>query len=84
MSPVILGLLATVAAVLLVVMLVSTCMTHRLRRQANAPAGSLVVELIWNVIPWLILVAAVMPAADVILRDAPAATMQAPAITSAN
>lgn len=68
MTAVILGLFMTVAVGVLVVMLVTTCVSHRSRRQAAASASSLVFELIWSVIPWLIGVAAVTPSVLSIMR----------------
>ena len=64
-----LGLLTTVAAGVLVVMLASAWLSHRARRQLAAHASSLLTELIWSVVPWLILLAAALPAAIVIMRD---------------
>jgi heme/copper-type cytochrome/quinol oxidase subunit 2 len=67
-APLILGLLTTVAVGLFVVMLLTVFMSHRSRRRARIPVGSLVLELIWSVIPWLILLGAVTPAAIGIMR----------------
>lgn len=68
MTAVILGLFTTVALGVLVVMLVTTCVSHRSRRQATATASSLLFELIWSVIPWLIVVAAATPSVISIMR----------------
>jgi heme/copper-type cytochrome/quinol oxidase subunit 2 len=76
-SPLILGLLTTVVIGLFVVMLLTVLMSHRSRRRARAPVGSLVRELIWSVIPWLILVGAVTPAVIGIMRDSETPPVQA-------
>jgi heme/copper-type cytochrome/quinol oxidase subunit 2 len=68
MSAVILGLFATVAFGVLVVMLVVTCASHRLRRHTATCTSSLLSELTWSVIPWLILIAAATPALISIMR----------------
>jgi len=65
----ILRLLTTVFAALFVVTLLTVVMSHRSRRQAKLPTGSLVMELIWNVIPWLIVAGAVTPAFIGIMRN---------------
>ena len=75
--PLILGLLTTVAVGLFVVMLLSVFMSYRSRRRAKIPVGSLVLELIWGVIPWVILVGAVTPAVVGIIRDSRALPVQA-------
>jgi heme/copper-type cytochrome/quinol oxidase subunit 2 len=64
----ILNLCLTVTSVIFVVMLVNVWVSHRSRRLAEASAGSLVTELIWSVIPWVIVVAAAAPAALEIMR----------------
>jgi heme/copper-type cytochrome/quinol oxidase subunit 2 len=64
----ILGLFATVAFGVLVVMLVTTCVSHRSRRDGSTYASSLLGELLWSVIPWLIVVAAVTPSVISIMR----------------
>ena len=76
-SPLILGLLTTVAIGLFVVMLLTVLMSHRSRRRARVPVGSLVREVIWSVIPWLILVGAVTPAVVGIMRDSRTPPVQA-------
>ena len=76
-SPLILGVFTTVAVGLFVVMLLTVLMSHRSRRRARVPVGSLVRELIWSVIPWLILVGAVTPAVVGIMRDAQTPPVQA-------
>jgi heme/copper-type cytochrome/quinol oxidase subunit 2 len=76
-SPLILGLLTIVAVGLFVVMLVTVLMNHRSRRRARIPVGSLVRELIWSVVPWLILVGAVTPAVVGIMRDSQTPPVQA-------
>jgi heme/copper-type cytochrome/quinol oxidase subunit 2 len=68
MTAMILGVFTTVAFGVLVVMLVTTCVSHRSRRNPATCTSSLLTELIWSTIPWLILVAAVTPSAVVILR----------------
>ena len=75
--PLILGLLTTVAMGLFVVMLLSVFMSYRSRRRAKIPVGLLALELIWSVIPWLILVGAVTPAVIGIIRDSRALPVQA-------
>ncbi len=64
----ILVLLTAVTIGLFVVMLVTVVMSHRSRCQAKVPTGSLVGELIWSVVPWLIVVGAVTPAVIGIMR----------------
>jgi heme/copper-type cytochrome/quinol oxidase subunit 2 len=76
-SPLILGLLTTVAMTLFVVMLLTVLIHHRSRRRARVPVGSLVRELIWSVIPWLILVGAVTPAVVGIMHDSQTPPVQA-------
>jgi heme/copper-type cytochrome/quinol oxidase subunit 2 len=76
-SPLILGLFSTVAVTLFVVMLLTVLMSHRSRRRAKTPVGSLVRELIWSVVPWLILVGAVTPAVLGIMRDSQTPPVQA-------
>jgi heme/copper-type cytochrome/quinol oxidase subunit 2 len=76
-SPLILGLFSTVAVTLFVVMLLTVLMSHRSRRRARVPVGSLVREVIWSVIPWLILVGAVTPAVLGIMRDSQTPPVQA-------
>lgn len=68
MTAMILGLFATVAFGVLVVMLVTTCVSHRSRRDASAYASSLLGELLWSAVPWLIVVAASTPAVLSIMR----------------
>jgi heme/copper-type cytochrome/quinol oxidase subunit 2 len=75
--PLILGLLTTVAVALFVVMLLTVLTSYQLRRRAKIPVGSLVLELIWSVIPWLILVGAVTPAVVGIMRDSQTPPVQA-------
>jgi heme/copper-type cytochrome/quinol oxidase subunit 2 len=70
-------MLTTVALGLFVVMLLTVLRSHRSRRQARIPVGSLVLELVWSVIPWLILIGAVTPAAIGILRDSRTPPVQA-------
>ena len=68
MTAMILGLFTTVVFGVLVVMLVTICVSHRSRRNSAACTSSLLGELIWSAIPWLILVAAATPSAVVIMR----------------
>jgi heme/copper-type cytochrome/quinol oxidase subunit 2 len=77
MTTVILGLLMYVAIAVFIMMSVTVCLSHRSRPQAQASRRSLAVELIWNVVPWLILVGAVTPAVIGILRDSQAPPAQA-------
>jgi heme/copper-type cytochrome/quinol oxidase subunit 2 len=77
MTTVILGLFMFVAIGLFVAMLVTACLTHRSRPQTQVPSHSLVVELAWSVVPWLILIAAVTPAVIGIVRDAQTQPVQA-------
>jgi heme/copper-type cytochrome/quinol oxidase subunit 2 len=62
---------------LFVVMLLNALMSHRSRRRARLSVGSLALELIWSVIPWVILVGAVTPAVVGIMRDSRALPVQA-------
>jgi heme/copper-type cytochrome/quinol oxidase subunit 2 len=75
--PLVLGLLTTVVMGLFVVMLATVVMSHRARLRASIPVGSLVLELIWSVIPWLMLLGAVTPAVIGIMRDSRALPIQA-------
>ncbi|MDB6009337.1 MAG: hypothetical protein JWL65_1587 [Gammaproteobacteria bacterium] len=75
--PLVLGLLTTVVMGLFVVMLATVVMSHRARLRASMPVGSLVLELIWSVIPWLMLLGAVTPAVIGIMRDSRAPPIQA-------
>jgi heme/copper-type cytochrome/quinol oxidase subunit 2 len=68
MTAVILGLFTTVALGVLVVMLATTCASHRSRRHQAASTSSLLFELLWSVIPWLIGIAAVTPSVLSIMR----------------
>jgi heme/copper-type cytochrome/quinol oxidase subunit 2 len=68
MTAVILGLFTTVAFAVLVVMLVMICVSHRSRRHTATCASSLLSELIWSAIPWLILIAAATPSVISIMR----------------
>jgi len=71
---VIFRLCTSVAIAVFVVMLITAYLGHRSRRRLEATSGSFAVELIWAVIPWLILIAAGTPAALVIMREARAQT----------
>jgi len=68
MTEAILGLLATVAFAVLVVMLVAACTSHRSRRDAAVRAISLLWELVWSAIPWVIMIAAAAPSVVSIMR----------------
>ena len=70
MTAMILGLFTTVVFGVLVVMLVTICVSHRSRRNTTARTSSLLGELIWGTIPWLIVIAAVVPAViSIMTRD---------------
>lgn len=70
-------LLMVVAFGLFVVMSLMVCVSHRSRRRTKSFTGSLVMELIWSVIPWLILVGAITPAVMGIMRDSRSPPVQA-------
>jgi heme/copper-type cytochrome/quinol oxidase subunit 2 len=77
MTTVILGLLMYVAIGVFIVMSVSVCLSHKSRPQAQTSRRSLAMELIWSVVPWLILVGAVAPAVIGIMRDSQTSPVQA-------
>lgn len=68
MTAMILGLFTTVVFGVLVVMLVTICVSHRSRRDTAAFTSSLLGELIWSAIPWLILIGAATPSVLSIMR----------------
>jgi heme/copper-type cytochrome/quinol oxidase subunit 2 len=68
MTVMMLGLFMTVAFGVLVVMLVVTCVSHRSRRHTATGTSSLLSELIWSAIPWLILISAATPSVISIMR----------------
>ncbi len=72
----ILGLVMYVAIAVFIVMSVTVCLSHRSRPQVEASRRSLVVELVWSVIPWLILFGALTPAVVGIIRNSRAAPVQ--------
>jgi heme/copper-type cytochrome/quinol oxidase subunit 2 len=68
MTALFLGLFTTVALGVLVVMLVTTCASHRSRRHSETRTASLLSELLWSAVPWLILIAAATPSVLSIMR----------------
>ena len=68
MTELILGLLATVTFGVLVVMLIATCTGHRSRRDRAIRTSSLLSELVWGAIPWVIFIAAATPSVISIIR----------------
>ena len=68
MTELILGLLATVTFGVMVVMLIAACTSHKLRRDNAVRTSSLLSELVWSAIPWLIFIAAATPSVISIIR----------------
>jgi heme/copper-type cytochrome/quinol oxidase subunit 2 len=68
MTAMFLGVFTTVALGVLVVMLVTACTSHKSRRNSATRTASLLSELLWSAIPWLILIAAATPSVLSIMR----------------
>jgi heme/copper-type cytochrome/quinol oxidase subunit 2 len=68
MTAMFLGVFTTVALGVLVVMLVTTCTSYKSRRNCATRTASLLSELLWSAIPWLILIAAATPSVLSIMR----------------
>ena len=74
MNAAILNLCLAATGAVFVVMLVTVWVSYKSRRSAEASPGSLGMELIWTVIPWLIVIAAAAPAAIEIMRNSRSGT----------
>jgi heme/copper-type cytochrome/quinol oxidase subunit 2 len=63
MSAVFCFLYVTIAGAVCAAMLLATWRSHRSRQRLAATSSSLAAELIWALIPWLMMLAAVAPTA---------------------
>jgi heme/copper-type cytochrome/quinol oxidase subunit 2 len=75
MSAVLFLLYITIAGAVCVTMLLATWRSHRSQQRLAITSGSLVAELIWAMIPWLMMLAAVAPTALESLRHPSAAAV---------
>jgi|SRR5579872_7038461 len=63
MSAVFCTVYVTIAGAVCAAMLLATWRSHRARQRLGETSSSLATELIWAVIPWLLMLAAVAPTA---------------------